>query len=232
MHQPQQDVGAPFVAPAAAGSRPATPATAPPRPGDSPSAGWTQCHAGRSAGDPASTQRSTAAQIVVTLSPCSLAGRLRGRPGRPRGPLTGGTASSVAPAAPNHGCWPPAGRPPAGYRGGRSAGGTWTLACRGLSDSGRLARPPLGAHAHAVQAGPRALLRLVSARQLTPCSHPGSDRQGELVERDRHPLVHRLLDREFVVPASQVLYEAMGGDHDPGAAILLARRVQIFRQGP
>jgi hypothetical protein len=35
------------------------------------------------------------------------------------------------------------------------------------------------------------------------------------------PLVHRLLDREFVVPALQVLYEAMPGDHDPGAAILL-----------
>ena len=57
--------------------------------------------------------------------------------------------------------------------------------------------------------------------RLTPCFHPGSDRQGELIERDRHPLVHWLLDREFVVPASQVLYEAMPGDHDPGAAILL-----------
>jgi hypothetical protein len=28
-------------------------------------------------------------------------------------------------------------------------------------------------------------------------------------------------NREFVVPASQVLHEAMPSDHDPGAAILL-----------
>jgi hypothetical protein len=36
------------------------------------------------------------------------------------------------------------------------------------------------------------------------------------------PLVHRLLDREFVVPASQVLDEAMPGDHDRGVAVVLA----------
>jgi hypothetical protein len=61
--------------------------------------------------------------------------------------------------------------------------------------------------------------------RLTPCSLPGSDRQGELVERDRHPLVHRLLDRELVVPASQIVDKAMPGDHDPGAAILLEPRI-------
>ena len=45
-----------------------------------------------------------------------------------------------------------------------------------------------------------ALLRLSAHGRLTPCSHPGSDRQGEFVERDRHALVHRLLDRELVCP--------------------------------
>jgi hypothetical protein len=56
--------------------------------------------------------------------------------------------------------------------------------------------------------------------RLTPCPNPGSDRQGELVERDRHALVHWLLDRELVVPASQVLHQAMPSDDHPGAAIL------------
>jgi hypothetical protein len=39
--------------------------------------------------------RSHSASWRTPLSPCSLAGRLRGRPGRPRGPLTGGTASTI-----------------------------------------------------------------------------------------------------------------------------------------
>jgi hypothetical protein len=46
-----------------------------------------------------------------------------------------------------------------------------------------------------------ALLHLVGARHVdAEPSAQGSDRQGELVERDRHPLVHRLLDRELVGP--------------------------------
>jgi hypothetical protein len=49
----------------------------------------------------------------------------------------------------------------------------------------------------------------------------GSDRQDQFVERDHQPPIGGLLDRQFVVPASQVLHEAMPGDHDPGAAILL-----------
>src|SRR5215211_3628894 len=52
------------------------------------------------------------------------------------------------------GCWPPTARRPGGCRDGLSAGGIWTPACRGLSGSGRLARPPFGAHADRVQAGP------------------------------------------------------------------------------
>jgi hypothetical protein len=65
-------------------------------------------------------------------------------------------------------------------------------------------------------------LHLVGARHAdAEPSAQGSDRQGELVERDRHPLVHRLLDRELVVPGSQVLHEAVPSDDHPGAAILL-----------
>jgi hypothetical protein len=40
--------------------------------------------------------RSHSASWRTPLSPWSLVGRLRGRPGRPRGPLTGGTASTTA----------------------------------------------------------------------------------------------------------------------------------------
>jgi hypothetical protein len=55
-----------------------------------------------------------------------------------------------------------------------------------------------------------------------------SDRQGKLVERDRQAPGHRLLDRELVMASSQILHEAMPGDHDPGAAVLLepAHRTQ------
>jgi len=50
----------------------------------------------------------------------------------------------------------------------------------------------------------------------------GSDRQGQPVERDRHPPAHWLLNREFVVAASDILHEGMPGDDHPGTAVLLA----------
>jgi hypothetical protein len=64
-------------------------------------------------------------------------------------------------------------------------------------------------------------LHLVGTRHAdAEPSAQGSDRQGELVERDRHPLVHRLLDRELVVASSQVLHEAI-----PAITILALRSV-------
>jgi hypothetical protein len=46
-----------------------------------------------------------------------------------------------------------------------------------------------------------------------------SDRQGQLVERDRHPPMHRLLDRQLVVPSADVLHERLPGDHGPGTVV-------------
>src|SRR5829696_707095 len=60
-----------------------------------------------------------------------------------------------------------------------------------------------------------------SAACRTGDSSLASDHQRELVERDRHAPSHRLLDRKLVVASSQILHEAMPGDHDPGAAVLL-----------
>ena len=54
-----------------------------------------------------------------------------------------------------------------------------------------------------------------------PLPAEGSDRQGKLVEGDRQAPSHRLLDRELVVASSQMLHEAMPGNHDPRAAVLL-----------
>jgi hypothetical protein len=58
------------------------------------------------------------------------------------------------------------------------------------------------------------MLHLVSSRQLCRNSSLASDRQGQLVERDRHPPVHRLLDRQLVVPSADILHEGMPDDHD------------------
>ena len=55
---------------------------------------------------------------------------------------------------------------------------------------------------------------------LRPRRGLASGRQGQLVECDRHPPGRRLLDRQLVMATPQVLYEAMAGDHDLGAAIL------------
>ena len=47
-----------------------------------------------------------------------------------------------------------------------------------------------------------------------------SDRQGELVEGDCQPPLHRFLDGQLMVPAANVLDEGVSGDHDPGAVLL------------
>jgi hypothetical protein len=56
---------------------------------------------------------------------------------------------------------------------------------------------------------------------LRPRRGLASGRQGQLVEGDRHPPDHRFLDRQLVMATPQVLDEAMAGEHDRGAAILL-----------
>jgi len=75
-------------------------------------------------------------------------------------------------------------------------------------------------------AGLGGLLGALFASGESAACRPGdsslaSDHQRGLVERDRHAPSHRLLDRELVVASSQILHEAMSGDHDPGAAVLL-----------
>src|SRR6266511_4212670 len=60
------------------------------------------------------------------------------------------------------------------------------------------------------------------------CSGDGglvSARQREFSQRHRQPAVHRLLDSQLVVPWTEVVDEAMPGDHDPGAAVLLAATI-------
>jgi hypothetical protein len=49
----------------------------------------------------------------------------------------------------------------------------------------------------------------------------GSDRQGEVVERDGQPLAGRRLDRQLIVASPDVLHERMTGNADPGATVLL-----------
>jgi hypothetical protein len=56
---------------------------------------------------------------------------------------------------------------------------------------------------------------------LKPRPRPLSDRRSQLVERNRHPPAPRLLHRQLVVTAPNVLHERMAGDHDPGAMVLL-----------
>src|SRR4029453_512868 len=55
-----------------------------------------------------------------------------------------------------------------------------------------------------------------------------SDRQGKLIERYRQAQGHRRLDRQLVMPWTNVLDQGVAGDHDPGAAVLLepAHRTQ------
>jgi transposase len=49
----------------------------------------------------------------------------------------------------------------------------------------------------------------------------GSNRQGEVVERDGQPLAGRHLDRQLIVASPDVLHERMTGNDDPGATVLL-----------
>jgi hypothetical protein len=65
------------------------------------------------------------------------------------------------------------------------------------------------------------LLRSASSRHVEAPLVFGSDRQGQLIERNRHPPACQLLDRQLVVAAPNVLHEGMSGDHDPGATVLL-----------
>jgi hypothetical protein len=56
-------------------------------------------------------------------------------------------------------------------------------------------------------------------------SWPVSDGHGQLVECDRHPPAHGLLDRQLVVSTPNVLHQRMPRDDHPGAAILLRPRI-------
>ena len=49
----------------------------------------------------------------------------------------------------------------------------------------------------------------------------GSDGHGQLVERNRHTPIRRLLNGQLVVSAANVLDERMPGDDDAGATVLL-----------
>jgi Transposase DDE domain group 1 len=78
----------------------------------------------------------------------------------------------------------------------------------------------LGTHEELVVA--KALLRLVSPRHgELGDSRLALDHQRELVKRDRHAPGHRRLDRQLVMPSTNVLDQGVAGDHDPGAAVLL-----------
>jgi hypothetical protein len=66
-----------------------------------------------------------------------------------------------------------------------------------------------------------AVSRLFSSEHAEVVTRTGSDRQGEFVERDRQPSAYRLLDRQLVVAAADVLHKRVPGDDDPGAMVLL-----------
>ena len=85
--------------------------------------------------------------------------------------------------------------------------------------------------------------RSSAGRALLHCANPGRAeaatpapiRSPRPAHRTRPPPpVRRLLDREFVVASSQILHEAMPGDHDPGAEVLLepTHRSQPRLHGP
>jgi hypothetical protein len=78
----------------------------------------------------------------------------------------------------------------------------------------------------AAQSGGEALLRLVSPRHgELGDSRLALDHQRELVKRDRHAPGHRRLDRQLVMPSTNVLDQGEAGDHDPGAASCLSPRI-------
>ena len=105
--------------------------------------------------------RSHSASWRTPLSQCSLAGRLRGRPGRPPGPLIAGTASTMGSSSTESWVLAADSPRPAGSRGRRSAGGTWSQPCPGRPDSRRLAPPCLA----------RPLTLSMAARDQSICRH-------------------------------------------------------------
>jgi hypothetical protein len=60
---------------------------------------------------------------------------------------------------------------------------------------------------------------------LLPGQPSVSDRQGQLLERDRRPPIHRLLNRQFVMSSADVFREGMPGDHDPALRSCLSPRI-------
>src|SRR5829696_8686694 len=64
----------------------------------------------------------------------------------------------------------------------------------------------------------------VALRRLRACwsgdSRPGSDGQGQFVERDGQSPGRRLFNGQLVVSAPNVLHQRMAGDDDPGTAVL------------
>src|SRR5918995_1024288 len=98
----------------------------------------------------------------------------------PRRPLPGGgRASTTASSSMESWVLAATGRQAAGCHGGPPAGGTWIRACRGLSGSGRLARPPFGTHAHRVHAGPGPVelapaAKLIQQHVVQPLPHAGA----------------------------------------------------------
>jgi hypothetical protein len=71
------------------------------------------------------------------------------------------------------------------------------------------------------QAVEPALLHLVEGWHGRSRTQPGSDHQGQLVERDGNAQTCWLLDRELVVSVPQVLHQGVPCHRDPGTAVLL-----------
>ena len=134
-----------------------------------------------------------------------------GRPQEPTGTSRGGIACSTA-TMQDPWQWFPASDTVTGSK--HHAGST------SASD------PPQFSRLQGVTAGTSAtLLHLVDGWHAEAVSSQGSDRQGQLVECDRHPPGHRFLDRELVVAAPKVLHQAMPGLHDRGTASWLRPRI-------
>jgi hypothetical protein len=72
----------------------------------------------------------------------------------------------------------------------------------------------------------RCCVWLAAGTQIPSHGH-AVDRHGQLVERDHDPSAHRLLDRQLVVSAPQMLDERMPADHNPGVSILLRAERRI-----
>jgi hypothetical protein len=56
--------------------------------------------------------------------------------------------------------------------------------------------------------------------RLKPRPPPGSDHQGQLVERDSQPPVRQRFSGQLVMSAPNVLHQRMPNDDDPGATVL------------